>query len=420
MINPINKKGYSFIGLILGVVILSVISISSIYSVNTGNLDEVTTGVVSKLEYTQEFAKVRDATTVVDVPHIELAKKKMNSIVEQNGVNYQYKDTPYINNLTNNIEVTTNLNNNTLYFSSQGYPIDENGKLLEDVRIYVTKKVLGVETKVYTITIDCTGNIEIIKLKDTSSKRTCSLADREEALENIKVCDEGQELYNGSCVESCNYDQKRVNGVCEDICPSGQVYSSDGSCKNLCNPTFIVNPTTKQCECPSGYEPFNGVCVEKCKANETRNSTGTCQCVSGFERVNGVCLAKCNDTEIRDVSGVCKATEPNLIYKWSGDLSCTSDEMPANGVYGSGLFNNTWRIIKIPYDGTLVLKANINGYKLKSGQSIRFSARDEGWSWDRSKADSVFLLAGPLKVKQGEVYLGIYANFYDAELFRAK
>lgn len=423
MKNPFNKIGYTFIELILGVTILLILFASSIgvYSANTGNLDEATTGVVSKLAYTQEFAKVRDATKVVDIPHIELAKKKMNNIVEQNGVTYKYKDTPYINNLTNNIEVTTNLNNNKLYFSSQGYPIDESGKLLEDVRIYVAKKVLGVETKVYTITIDCTGNIEIIKSKDTSSKRTCSLANKVETLENIKVCAKGEEMYNGSCVKTCNYNQKRVNGTCKDICPSGQVYSSDGICKTLCNPTFVLNPTTKLCECVSGYEPFNGVCVEKCKVNETRNSTGICVCLDGYERVNGVCTKKCPSEAIRDSNGVCKYQGHTcnnrmdlFVFEQSG--SWYSSSYAESFTIFTSAFN-----FSSPYKGTLFTTARVKASNMCSDGGKRglfvdgsLTGQRRGTASDLTFTTTKDISAGIHNVRMGfdgDNFCGITGNY---------
>lgn len=286
------EKGYSLIELILGLVIISFVVLSSIgiYSASTGNIEEATIGLVSKLKNTQEFAKQRDASKILDVPHIELSKKEMQYIVELNDINYLYKKTPYLNNLLNNIEVTNNFENNILYFSTQGYPVDENGKLLEDVKIYVSKKVLGMETMTYTIKIDCTGNIKIVKSKDTSPKQTCSLANKEETLEKIIICANGEELYNGKCVKACNYDQKRENGICKDICPKGQVYKADGTCSSICNPTFILNTDTNTCECAFGYETFNGVCVEKCKDNESRNSIGACTCNEGYGRKDNICV----------------------------------------------------------------------------------------------------------------------------------
>lgn len=108
---------------------------------------------------------------------------------------------------------------------------------------------------------------------------------------------------------------------------------------------------------------------------------------------------------------VCGAGKPDVTYVWRGDTSCNSDDLPADGVYGSGLFNNTWRMIRIPADGILdtTLDYGFCVYKLKKGQSITYSARNEGWSWDRSKADWVCLNPRFNIVNKDDQFLGVKA-----------
>lgn len=46
-------------------------------------------GVASKIEYTQQYAKNRNSTSIVEVPRIELNNKNMKSIFDFDGQNYQ-------------------------------------------------------------------------------------------------------------------------------------------------------------------------------------------------------------------------------------------------------------------------------------------------------------------------------------------
>ena len=108
------------------------------------------------------------------------------------------------------------------------------------------------------------------------------------------ACPSGQVLCNGSCVStSCPEGQTFNPTSCQCECPSGQVLCSNGSCVSTsCPEGQILNTTTCQCGCPSGQVLCsNGSCGLPNGGTCTANT----QCCSGTCLANGIC-APCRFT----------------------------------------------------------------------------------------------------------------------------
>ena len=104
----------------------------------------------------------------------------------------------------------------------------------------------------------------------------------------IFVCGQNS-IYNSSvnsCV--CNPGYGIINGQCQ-TCPNSY-FISNGYCVT-CPVNSAFNPSTKNCDCQSGYYTNQfGICTQKCGTNEAYDTVSQqCACLKGLGRVNGAC-----------------------------------------------------------------------------------------------------------------------------------
>lgn len=82
---------------------------------------------------------------------------------------------------------------------------------------------------------------------------------------------------NGGCT-GCLNGQQPVNGVCSNLCPSGQYFGGNGcfSCNSLC--TDCQNSADNCLSCPSGYIlSQQNTCLIVCKEGETWVPPNNCE-----------------------------------------------------------------------------------------------------------------------------------------------
>ena len=266
-----NKKGFTFIEVILATLIIFIAGVSSLgfYNNYTNQLDDTTQYIQMKINATKSYGlAMSDLLYTIDGvksrPYIKFTENKM-TIVTGQGQNLSTSVIPYTKIHENLINVTTTVNGNTIYFNNNGLAIDKDGNLLPRIHIYITKKI-GNSEQTETITIDCLGNITTTKMKDISST-ACSVS--------APVEDPISKKNRQECPSGFNYNPSL--GACEVICNKAGYESVNGNCAKKC-PANATHPYEKldTCVCNTGYEPWNGQCVKKCQETEIRNNNGVC------------------------------------------------------------------------------------------------------------------------------------------------
>ena len=225
----LNNKGYSLVEMLIAATVMLVFlgGGSLYYSSYAEKIQETEILIESKLQYTKSLA-MRNAEGK-DNPYLIFEEneyiyldKDGNELFERKG---KYTDVK-----NSQVKVRTNVPKNKIFFSPKGFAYGENGKILGNVHIWVSKG-----DKTTTISIDCKGNFSKKEGKDDSPLEVCPVLVGEEAYVfpniTIKNCKSGEELLNGKCLTKCGENEHRDE--------------------------------SNNCVCNVGYEEKNGKCVIK-------------------------------------------------------------------------------------------------------------------------------------------------------------
>ena len=145
------------------------------------------------------------------------------------------------------------------------------------------------------------------------------------------VCPDGQELYDGKCVDKCFPTQTRhVDGVCVCI-NTKELYN--GLCVDRCiDGSGTTRNSDGVCVCPNDQELYYGRCLKKCLPTQIRNNNGVCVCPNGQDIFNGSCIAKCLPNQTRDSNGLCVSRcFPGTVVNNDGICVCPDGQELYNG-----------------------------------------------------------------------------------------
>lgn len=218
-----SKKAFTLVEVIVALCIVTVVAGSSVgaYSSFIDNLDDVALLIHEKLETGKSLGKNTPAINKWTVgstknvsPYIVFQDKDITYLNKVNDTTLKEKTERYQKIPLSNITVSTNLKDNKVSFSSIGEPIGEDGVPLNNIHIYITKKLFGYSNTI-AYTMNCRGEISREEIsKDGISKEdyenihplsTCPIVVNSEKINpedyipsGDKVDDNGDEDRNGS------------------------------------------------------------------------------------------------------------------------------------------------------------------------------------------------------------------------------
>lgn len=195
------------------------------------------------------------------------------------------------------VKITTNIPDDTIVFSPQGFPIDKSGNVLKNLHIYIEKE----NEEIRTINISCMGNIDIVNGKDTSEDDICDLTTFTADVKDVLLCKDNEEFFQGVCVEKCKDKYLRnMAGECILQCPSDEKVEGDKCVKRCPDVKKIWDAFLGECRDFCNYEEedlFDGSCLKKCTGGMERQEDGTCACPSGQHEEDGICVEDVKEPE---------------------------------------------------------------------------------------------------------------------------
>ena len=335
------RKGFTLVEIIIGLAVISLLTVGACVSFDVFSVssEEVALSIKSKLEYSKRMAVNRtDETAYVIFKNNKMIYtdigKSTTDIQEQ-----KYNNTM----ASSQVKITTNIPDDTILFSSQGFPIDKSGNVLKNLHIYIEKE----NEEIRTINISCMGNIDIVNGKDTSEDDICDLTTFTADVKDVLLCKDNEEFFQGVCVEKCKDKYLRnMAGECILQCPSDEKVEGDKCVKRCPDVKKIWDAFLGECRDFCNYEEedlFDGSCLKKCEPNQIRDDSGTCITIgSGYT---------CNT-----VTGDCETDA----YGWSycPDMNANADDCEQAGeavweevVFVSAYAPKGWTKVDIEIDG---------------------------------------------------------------------
>ena len=151
-------------------------------------------------------------------------------------------------------------------------------------------------------------------------KPTCTTNIIEGSCKTVHQVDCGDDIEDEETTCSINSSSSCTGGSCAGY-PITVPCSGTG--RRCSDSNATCNTSSKSCECNSGYEKFNGTCVEECDSNETRNSSGSCECNTGYTEISGVCTLDGTDDDEGTGDGGATIPEPSLCaQQWVTTTAC--------------------------------------------------------------------------------------------------